>query len=152
MSASLILGIGVMATVKVYSSGAQGRLQNRRRDVAVRLVERRIESLDARGAERLPLCPGPSGCLDASRELRPPKPAAGRFPCTQVLSRDSLNERWTEQQDGILRIDTTVWAHPDPEQRSESRMVTVAACWRDARGRPKEFRMKKLVLDGGDDL
>jgi hypothetical protein len=148
MAAATILGVGVLAAVGVYGAGARGRQEARFRDLARRLLERRLESLDARGAGRLPACAGPPGCRAPGGDARPEKPAAGAYPCSQLLRTPSLAARHRDEPGGVLRLDTTVRAHPDPDQRGAGRLVTVGVCWHDLRGRLKQVMGRRLVLEG----
>ena len=147
LAATVIVGISVMAAVRTYSAGAQGRSDARMSSRALRIIEHRLEALSARGAERLPSCPAPAPCRAEGNAYAPAKSDAGGYPCTQYLSDARLPD--PERRDGVgrFRVDTTVWIHPDPEQRSESRMLTISVCWRNGRGRIRTLSGDRLVLD-----
>lgn len=142
-----VLGIAVLALVSVVGAGSRGRLTSRQRAIALRLVEQRLDLLDARGAELLPACEGLEGCRDEEGGLRPALAPAGAYPCTQLMNEPSLSDPLREEADGKLRLDTIVFPHPDPDQRTVSRLVTVSACWYDARGEVREYRAHRLILD-----
>lgn len=150
MTSSLVLGVGVMAAVKVYSTGTRGRAQSARRTMAERVVERRLDALDARGSERLPQCSGDKSCLDAAGELTPVKSSSGNYPCTQLMSRPSLKNRESSETGGKMRMDTMVWSHVDSDQDTASRMVLVSVCWRDPQGRVHEVHGSRLIMPRRD--
>lgn len=85
--------------------------------------------------------------MNDSGGLNPAIPADGVYPCTQIIRKPSLTNRRGQEQGGAIRIDTTVWAHTDPDQRSESRMVMVSACWRSSGGKTRQFSAMRLIMD-----
>ncbi|MEO1227562.1 MAG: type II secretion system protein [Myxococcota bacterium] len=146
MTSALVLGVGVMAAVKVYSAGTKGRARVAQRTMAERAVERRLDSLEAKGAQRLPVCTGDKSCVDTAGELTPMKSSAGAYPCTQLMDRSSLKNREASTADGKMRMDTRTWAHTDSEQDTTSQMVKVSVCWRDTEGRVHEVHGTRLVM------
>ena len=150
MTSAVIVSIGVMAAVKVYSAGAAGRALSYKKAMAMKLVDQRIDTLDTLGANHLPQCRGVRGCRDSSGDLVTPRADAGSYPCTQVLATPSVTNRHGKDDSGGLRIDTTVWQHPDSEQWTDAQMVMVSACWKDRFGRVQEYRAQRLVLVRGE--
>lgn len=150
MTSTVVLGIGVMAAVRVYGAGSAGRDQSKTRAEASKLVDQRLDALEAVGASNLPACTaGPKTCRNPAGEWTPKKSPVGRYPCSQVLSRPSLKNRQTSQAAGKMRLDTRVWAHGDGDQRQDSRLVKVSVCWKNRKGRVMQVTGTRLVLDRG---
>ncbi|MBX2813264.1 MAG: prepilin-type N-terminal cleavage/methylation domain-containing protein [Myxococcales bacterium] len=151
MTAAVVVSIGTMAAINVYTTGTKGRHMSRKKSAVVKLVSHRLDILDALGAEQLPDCSASvKSCRTASRDWAPEKVMDGQYPCTQWIHGTNLVDSQTSESDGKIRLDTSVWRHRDQTQRSESGMVMVSACWMDSMGRVLEFSDQRLVLDRGD--
>lgn len=149
LTSSVILGVGVLAVSKVYVAGAKGRTNMDKRGAAVAAVRQRLETLTGLGAENLPACPPTRGCRGPAGGLRPVRPPAAGYPCTQVVREMSLTDRRASGRGSRLRLDTAVWRHRDARQRGAGLMVEVSACWFDDRREVKTYEARRLILDRG---
>lgn len=148
MTSTIVLGIGVMATVKVYGTSTAGREKSKARADVTKVVEQRLDALEALGASNLPVCEGAKTCRNEAGGWTPRKPPSGAYPCTQIMGRPSLKERRRTAAKGKFRVDTMIWAHSDADQRSASRLIKVSACWKDRRGRIQQVAATRMVMDG----
>lgn len=148
MTASVVLGIGSLAAINVYTAGTRGRHMSRRKAAVVKLVSQRLDILNALGAGQLPNCSDAiKSCRTDLGELAPEKSPHNGYPCTQTVDETKLGDYQANDADGSIRLDTVVWQHPDETQRTESAMVMVSGCWLDSAGRVKAFSDQRMVLD-----
>lgn len=129
MITSVILGVGVMGLVGLYTSSARGVGGSRVHTTATQVALQRLEQI-AGSADALPACDGPIGCRASRSELAPPLGGSrtGGFDCTQYtngMGESAVAAAGT----GRYRIDTVVEPHPSTSQDDEGRFVSVSVCW-----------------------
>lgn len=145
MVSAVVLGIGVAALWAVYSSSARSLGHVRLRDLARRVVDQRLEILGGLSAAALPACGGPSGCRDPGGDMRPDRPSAAGYPCTQWVHQDEVSGGAITS--GPVRIDTVIEVPSAAEQSDQARVLEVSACWQDGTQRILTHVGRRLVLE-----
>ena len=114
MVAAMILGIGVMAGIRVFGSSIDGVTSGRSRSTAATIATQRLESLGTQGVDKLPSCTGAVGCMVSPSQMATQLPNG----CTEMIS-----------EGGLYRVDTIVAPHPDTARQPGARIATISVCW-----------------------
>jgi prepilin-type N-terminal cleavage/methylation domain-containing protein len=128
MISSALLGLGVLAGVRLFTSSVSGTSYVQDRSVATTLAVQRLERLGTQGVSALPACPGaPRGCREDRTTFTTP-PA-----CTSEI-------------DFKYRLDTVITSHPDASRQNGARLVTVSVCWRDEQATIHQAQLDRLFV------
>jgi type IV pilus assembly protein PilV len=149
MMTSVILGVGVLGLVNMYTSSARGVGTSRHRETATQIALQRIERLTTSPTETLPACGGLVGCRATPAALAPELAPADQFECTQYVSDMGSTEPTGGDDQGGYRLDTIVAPHPSSTQGSDARLISVSVCWTDASGLIQQVMMQRLALGDG---
>lgn len=140
MISAAVLGVGVLAGVRLFTTGVEGNAWTRSRSTATTMAIQRLEQLGTRGVDLLPAgCTGPVGCKAGQQELAPP------VPCTQQVDEMNVDVSVSEPN-GKYRVDTVVEPHPDGGRQLGARVVTVSVCWQDPDGSVHEAQLDRLFV------
>ena len=149
MVASAILGVGVIAATKMFSSGVDGVSWTKNRSAATNIAIQRLEMLGTMGIDQLPACVGQVGCKAGFNSVAPVLANAGTYACTRMLD-DMIGDPDTANATGKYRVDTVVEAHPDVGRQAEARLVTVSVCWTDDTD-VHQVQLNRLFIPNVDD-
>lgn len=140
MIAAAILGIGVLAGVRLYTAGVEGSSWTRSRSIATNIAIQRLEQLGAQGVDLLPAgCSGPVGCKATQQTF------ASAVPCSRRVN--GMNSDVTVSvPNGKYRVDTVIEPHPDGARQPGARVVTVSVCWQDPDRTVHEAQLDRLFV------
>jgi hypothetical protein len=144
---TLLLGVGVIGLVDLYTSSSRGMGSSRHRETATQIAVARMERLTTMPLDELPSCSGVVGCRADSYTMMPELiPSAEAFECTQYVSDMGQHDPRTRGGDGGYRLDTIVAPHPSSGQNGDARVVSVSVCWTDGDGDVQQVFLQSLAL------
>lgn len=159
--AAAVLGIGLIALVKLHQSAMRGMKTSRSigiaMDIATQAVEElggtRPDDLDALGCATIGGCK--AGETPLSDTFAAPKPGCTRWVDDGHIP-DATNTRPTAPDTeavavaagALYRVDQVVLAHPGLADHPNTRVVEVFVCWRDDDGFVRQVHSSRVVPEG----
>jgi type II secretory pathway pseudopilin PulG len=158
MIAAGVLGVGLVALVKLHQSAMRGMKSSREAGIALDIATQAAEEMSTLTALNLAAqCPGAGGCKLGSLplELQYAAPQActtwtfdglmpdeaGVPPAGQATEAAAAAARLT------FRVDRVVSAHPIAANNPNTLLVQVFVCWRDEAGYVRQVATERIAVN-----
>lgn len=147
MVSGLIMGVGVMGAMSLYTTTADARQESRSMTMAKGIIEQRMEWLAATGYLDYEGCTGTVGCKANAYDMHPDLAPNGGLLCTQYTADDTLVTPDTNTPGAYFRVDTVIQMPTDTSRFPGVRDAIVSVCWTDENNIVHQMQLRRMITE-----